>query len=75
MVGETEYFGWVLLAAGLAGILSGLAVFCFATDGSSPTWRMARCFAGFLCSMVWIAAIADQVVDVLQVGRPLGFTK
>lgn len=39
----------------------------YATDGTSKTWRLARCFAGFVCSMVWIAAIADQVVGVLQV--------
>lgn len=39
-----------------------------ATDGSTPTWRIVRCFAGFVCSMVWIAAIADEVVGVLQVG-------
>jgi sodium/potassium/calcium exchanger 6 len=38
-----------------------------ATDGSHTAWRMVRCFGGFTCSMVWIAAIADEVVSVLQV--------
>lgn len=33
-----------------------------------PTWRLIRCFAGFFSAMLWIAAIADEVVEILQVG-------
>ncbi len=62
------YFPWILLAAGVAGIVGAVTVMYTATDGSTPTWRIVRCFAGFVCSMVWIAAIADEVVGVLQVG-------
>ena len=36
-------------------------------DGHNPLWRMVRCFMGFFSAMVWIAAIADEVVQVLQV--------
>jgi hypothetical protein len=38
-----------------------------AVDGTQQPWRLARCFAGFVCSLVWIAAIADEVVSVLRV--------
>jgi sodium/potassium/calcium exchanger 6 len=59
---------WILLGVGLVGILAGLVVVGTATDGLGEPWRIIRCFAGFVCSMVWIAAIADEVVSVLQVG-------
>jgi sodium/potassium/calcium exchanger 6 len=36
-----------------------------------PTWRLIRCFAGFFSAMLWIAAIADEVVEILQVRRSL----
>ena len=49
------------------GIGAAVVVMYTATDGTSQTWKMMRCFAGFVCSMVWIAAIADEVVSVLKV--------
>lgn len=30
---------------------------------------MARCFMGFFVAVIWIMAIADEVVQVLQVRR------
>jgi hypothetical protein len=55
------------LVVTLCGLAAGAAVMWFSTDGSSPSWRLVRCFAGFIVSMTWIAAIADEVVSVLQV--------
>lgn len=40
----------------------------FGDKGDNPTFRMVRCSMGFLVAVVWIMAIADEVVDVLQVG-------
>ncbi|WWC65382.1 uncharacterized protein I303_108000 [Kwoniella dejecticola CBS 10117] len=75
MFNDQSYFYWVLLASFVAGILAALATLYYATDGSSYTWRLVRCFCGFTCSMVWIAAIADEVVSVLDtVGEILGLS-
>ncbi|ORX41138.1 Sodium/calcium exchanger protein-domain-containing protein [Kockovaella imperatae] len=70
-----SYFWWILLGVSIAGTLSAGAVLMYAVDGSSPAWRMVRCLAGFVCSMVWIAAIADEVVGILKaVGVILGLS-
>ena len=39
----------------------------FGGDGESTTARLARCTMGFVVAVVWIMAIADEVVKVLQV--------
>jgi sodium/potassium/calcium exchanger 6 len=62
-----EYMWYILLTCFVAGSIAAAIVVFTATDGSEQAWRMVRCFAGFICSMVWIAAIADEVVSVLQV--------
>ena len=67
MIGEMEYMWYILLTCFIAGSVAAVMVMHNATDGSNTTWRMIRCFGGFTCSMVWIAAIADEVVSVLQV--------
>jgi hypothetical protein len=69
MTGEMEYVWYILLACLLAGSIAAVMVLYTATDGSHTAWRMVRCFGGFTCSMVWIAAIADEVVSVLQVSN------
>ena len=46
---------------------AGLLVLVFADDIVHPITRMARCSMGFLITVVWIMAIADEVVNVLQV--------
>jgi sodium/potassium/calcium exchanger 6 len=51
-----------------AGACLGLTILLTARDGRDPTWRLIRCFAGFFSAMLWIAAIADEVVEILQVG-------
>lgn len=58
---------WLLIAAAVAGLAVALLVLIFADKGMHPTARMARCSMGFLVAIVWIMAIADEVVQVLQV--------
>lgn len=58
-----------------AGACVGLVVLFTARDGMDPTWRLIRCFAGFFSAMLWIAAIADEVVEILQTfGKILGLS-
>ncbi|GBE88032.1 hypothetical protein SCP_1202600 [Sparassis crispa] len=57
---------WLLLATGVAGVAIGFMVAVFADKGAHPTAQMARCLMGFIISVVWIMAIADEVVEVLQ---------
>ncbi|WWD20576.1 hypothetical protein CI109_105052 [Kwoniella shandongensis] len=72
---DMSYLPWVILGVGSAGVIAAVAVLYYATDGSSKFWRLVRCMCGFTCSMVWIAAIADEVVGVLDtVGEILGLS-
>ncbi|KAH8994874.1 Sodium/calcium exchanger protein-domain-containing protein [Lactarius akahatsu] len=48
------------------GVLFRIPVFLFAIKGDNQVWLLARCSMGFLVAMVWIMAIADEVVNVLQ---------
>ncbi|TFY77913.1 hypothetical protein EWM64_g6097 [Hericium alpestre] len=63
---NTHHEGWLLLATGIAGLAGGTLIAIFAENGDHPTSHMARCSMGFLVAMVWIMAIADEVVYVLQ---------
>nr|ODN96135.1 hypothetical protein L204_03826 [Cryptococcus depauperatus CBS 7855] len=70
-----SYFGWILIGSAIVGVAIAILVLYFAVDGTAHPWRLIRCFCGFVCSMVWIAAIADQVVDVLAtLGEILGLS-
>jgi sodium/potassium/calcium exchanger 6 len=51
----------------IAGTVLGVLVVIFAERGTSLAARMTRCSMGFFVSIVWIMAIADEVVSVLQV--------
>ncbi|EUC64802.1 sodium/calcium exchanger protein [Rhizoctonia solani AG-3 Rhs1AP] len=55
-----------ILAASLCGVSVSTLTAVFANDGKNPAARLARCFIGFGVAMVWIMAIADEVVQVLQ---------
>lgn len=58
---------WLLLAAGVTGSAIGILVAVFGKNGESSGARLARCTMGFIVAVVWIMAIADEVVEVLQV--------
>ena len=58
---------WLLAGTALGGFVLALLVLAFSNLGSHPVAQMARCSMGFLVSVVWIMAIADEVVNVLQV--------
>lgn len=57
----------MVLAAAIAGIATSVLVMIFADRGNDPGGRLIRCFMGFAVAVVWIMAIADEVVSVLQV--------
>ncbi|TCD61599.1 hypothetical protein EIP91_008185 [Steccherinum ochraceum] len=66
---------WFLLAAGVCGLTVAVLVAVFARSGETPTSRLARCTMGFIVSIVWIMAIADEVVEVLKTfGLIFGFS-
>jgi len=58
-----------LVATAIAGIASAILVLIFSTEGVHPTLRILRCSMGFFVAIVWIMAIADEVVGVLKVSR------
>ncbi len=58
---------WLLLAAGITGLTSAILVAVFAQKGNNVPARLARCSMGFVVAIVWIMAIADEVVEVLTV--------
>lgn len=58
---------WLFVAALVAGISAAGLVIAFANRGNDPAAQMARCFMGFFVAVVWIMAIADEVVNVLKV--------
>ncbi|KAL7279317.1 hypothetical protein ACG7TL_007158 [Trametes sanguinea] len=61
-----RYEGWWLLAIGTTGFTAGVLVAVFAKTGKSRASQLARCAMGFLVAVIWIMAIADEVVKVLQ---------
>ncbi|CAA7267160.1 unnamed protein product [Cyclocybe aegerita] len=66
LFGSSPRLLWLLLGTGVAGLAVGILVLFFSDKGSSPAARMARCSMGFCVAIVWIMAIADEVVNVLQ---------
>ncbi|CAE6416202.1 unnamed protein product [Rhizoctonia solani] len=67
-----KHVAWYILAASLCGVSVSTLTAVFANDGKNPAARLARCFIGFGVAMVWIMAIADEVVQVLQASVSLG---
>ena len=53
----------------IGGVIAGALVVMYVEKGNSPAALLARCLMGFFVAIVWIMAIADQVVNVLQVCR------
>lgn len=62
---------WFLIATAIAGIAAAILVLIFSTSGEHPTMRTLRCSMGFLVAVIWIMAIADEVVGVLKVNSKL----
>ncbi|KAI0749599.1 Sodium/calcium exchanger protein-domain-containing protein [Daedaleopsis nitida] len=61
-----KHEGWLVLATGVAGFAAAILVSVFADTGHSRAAQLARCAMGFFVAVVWIMAIADEVVKVLQ---------
>ncbi|PPQ65279.1 hypothetical protein CVT26_000239 [Gymnopilus dilepis] len=57
---------WVQLGTLIGGLIAGALVVMYVEKGNSPAALLARCLMGFFVAIVWIMAIADQVVNVLQ---------
>ncbi len=58
-----------MLGIGLAGLAAGIFVALFAGEGENRGWLLVRCTMGFLVAVVWLMAIADEVVNILQVSK------
>jgi len=65
----TEHEIWLLMATAIAGIAAAILVLIFSASGENPTMRTLRCSMGFFVAIVWIMAIADEVVGVLKVSH------
>ncbi len=63
-----EYEAFWLLAIGTTGFTAGILVSVFAKSGRSPASQLARCAMGITVAVIWIMAINDEVVTILQVG-------
>ncbi|KAF8127069.1 Sodium/calcium exchanger protein-domain-containing protein [Boletus edulis] len=63
---RSSHIKWLLAGTGLGGFVLALLVLAFSNVSSHPTAQMARCSMGFFVAVVWIMAIADEVVYVLQ---------
>jgi sodium/potassium/calcium exchanger 6 len=66
---------WLPVVTLFSGFVLGVLVAVFADKGNHPSARIARCSMGFFVSIVWIMAIADEVVNVLQVPELLPLTR
>jgi sodium/potassium/calcium exchanger 6 len=66
-LGGNAYQIWAMVSAAIAGFVASILVVMYANHGTNPAFRMTRCSMGFLVAVVWIMAIADEVVKVLQV--------
>ena len=62
-----DRLNWILLATGVAGLAGALLTLLFSDKGNNTTGIGARCAMGFIVAVVWIMAIADEVVNVLKV--------
>ncbi|KAF5377342.1 hypothetical protein D9757_008027 [Collybiopsis confluens] len=57
---------WLFLGLGIAGMSASVLIIIFSDRGDNMAFTMARCFMGFFVALVWIMAIADEVVQVLR---------
>ena len=59
--------GWIMLDTVVSGISVTILVLIFADNGFHPTAKITRCLMGPFVAIVWIMALANEVVHVLQV--------
>lgn len=69
ILGASPNFTLFTAVTAILGSVVAVLVAIFADKGNDPAARVARASMGFLVAIVWIMAIADEVVQVLQV-RP-----
>lgn len=62
----SNHFGPIIFGAGFAGFLVAMMVLMFTDTASHSSALMFRASLGFFVAIVWIMAIADEVVIVLQ---------
>ncbi|KAG5647394.1 hypothetical protein DXG03_000464 [Asterophora parasitica] len=62
----TKHIVGLLIGSALGGFAAAALVAVFADKGDHPTAKVVLSSMGFLVAMVWIMAIADEVVNVLQ---------
>jgi solute carrier family 24 (sodium/potassium/calcium exchanger), member 6 len=63
-----------MILTSVASVFAAALVIFFANEGNDSTGRRARCFMGFFVAIVWIMAIADEVVAILQVSSNIRLT-
>lgn len=63
-------FSYYFALTAAAGAVVAVLVAVFADRGNDPAARVVRCSMGFFVAIIWIMAIADEVVQVLQVSPP-----
>ena len=64
--GASSHYPLIVALTALGGVIIATLVAIFADEGNDPAARVARTSMGFLVAIVWIMAIADEVVQVLQ---------
>ncbi|KAL7409177.1 Sodium/calcium exchanger protein-domain-containing protein [Mrakia frigida] len=59
---------WIpIIVLSSLGLVLGFITLVYAWNGENRVWRLGRCLLGFSVAMIWIMAIADEVVSVLTV--------
>ncbi len=64
--GAQSHGPWPEFATFVVGVSAAALVMVFVHEGTDQRIRLALCLMGFVASMVWIMAIADEVVQVLD---------
>jgi sodium/potassium/calcium exchanger 6 len=63
---RSDHFALVVGITAAASAVAAILVAIFANRGNDKAGRQLRCFMGFTVAVIWIMAIADEVVSVLQ---------
>ncbi|KAJ7066913.1 Sodium/calcium exchanger protein-domain-containing protein [Mycena amicta] len=66
LFGGNQHQRTALICAAIVGVAASVPVALFGGNGQEPVFRTGRCSMGFFVAIVWIMAIADEVVKVLQ---------